>query len=87
MSRDFSSYSDWDLQARLQNPMGPAAALTPGQPAPAAPTISEVKEIQMDIRNELRSRGYSDEEIQKIEDGDFDTIRNHRLRLGQEDSD
>ena len=67
--------------------MGPAASLTPGLPAPAAPTISEIKEIQTNIRNELRNRGYSDDEVRKIEDGDFDTIRNHRIRLGQEDSD
>ena len=67
--------------------MGPAAPLAPGQPAPMAPTVSEVTELQMGIRDELRNRGYSDEEIRRIEDGDFDTIRMHHLQRDEEDSD
>lgn len=82
---DYSGMSDWDLQTWLQNPLGPAAALSPGQPTPKAPALAETKERKSQIRDEFRRRGYSDAEIELIEQGDFETISRHR-REHQEDT-
>lgn len=73
MAHDFESLSDYELFDELRNPFGTAAS-----GYVMAPHASEVLATQEAAREELRRRGYTDEEIAVLEEGDLSPMQRRR---------
>ncbi len=66
---DLSSYDIWDVVAQLRNPMGPAVALSPGEPTPSI-SMTEVDRRSEEASSELSARDFTDDQIAAIREGD-----------------
>jgi hypothetical protein len=78
MSGELAGLTDYDLVDALTNPLGTATMPLPNRPFEEATSVAEAEATQQQATDELKQRGYSDDQLELLRRRDYSPIQQRR---------